>query len=197
MSAFSSLDIFPWMLDVFKQGGKFKYTIEDTDLVGVNAKTLPANSQGIIVIQLDNSYLNNATSLSIARTIIHETAHAYMRTLSSTDYEFRIELNNYYQAHNENFNDAHHGMMSQYLLGMAVSLYNCDKYCGATNGSLDFTYYYKMAFGGMFAHGTNDPIIEVVPLIPNGDWNAVLNALGNEQEGTLGALGVVLESCVD
>lgn len=53
---------------------------------------------------------------------------------------------------------------------MAVSLYNWDKYWGATNGALDFTYYYKKAFGGMFDHNTNDPILEVVPMIPNGDW---------------------------
>jgi len=195
MSAFGSLDIFPWMLDLFKQGGKFKYRIEDTNLVGANATTLPINSQGVIVIQLDNSYLNSATSLSIARTIIHETAHAYMRAISKTDHNFAIELNNYYQNHDKNEPEAHHGMMSQYLLGMAVSLYNWDKYWGATNGSLDFQYYYTMAFAGMFEDGTNNPILEVVPMIPNGDWAAVLDILGNEQDGTASALGMVLESC--
>ena len=141
MTGFSSLNIFPWMLDLFRQGGKFNYQIEDVNLGNLNAKTLPPNSQGTIIIQLDNNYVNNATSLSIARTIIHETVHAYMVYISKTDLEFRKELNNYYQVHNQSLNDAHHGMMSQYLLGMAVSLYNWDKKFGPTTGNLGFDYY--------------------------------------------------------
>jgi len=39
--------------------------------------------------------------------------------------------------------------MSQFILGMSVSLYNCDKKFGPTAGSLNFEYYYSMAFGGL------------------------------------------------
>jgi hypothetical protein len=70
--------------------------------------------------------------------------------------------------------------MSQYLLGMAVSLYNWDKNFGPTNGNLGFDYYYKMAFGGLIKNGTSDPISDVIPLIPNGDWASISKILENE-----------------
>jgi len=200
MTGFVNLDLFPWMLELFKQGGKFNYYIEDSNLpinsqgIRPNARTLPPNSNGNITIQLDNSYVQNATSLSIARTIIHETVHAYIMYLSKTDYEFKIELNNYYIAHDDEFADAHHGMMSQYLLGMAVSLYNWDKNFGPTSGNLDFDYYYKMAFGGLLDYGTTDPISDVIPLIPNGDWNAIEDILENEATANNLAEGIK-ENC--
>lgn len=196
MTGLGSLDIFPWMLELFKQGGKFNYYIEDVDIplnsngTRPNAKTLPPDSQGNITIQIDNTYIQNATSLSLARTLIHETAHAYMFYLSKTNYEFRIELNNYFIAHNNNFADAHHGSMSQFLLGMAISLYNWDKNFGPTNGSLGLDYYYKMAFGGMLQNGTPNPIQDVVQYIPNGDWQAIAQILENEATGNNYAEGI-------
>jgi hypothetical protein len=202
MTGISNLDIFPWMLELFRQGGKFNYYIEDVDLpvnaqgIRPNAQTKIPDSQGNITIQIDNSYANNATSLSLARTIIHETAHAYMIYLSKTNYEFRIELNNYYIAHNNSTPDANHGMMSQYLFGMAISLYNWDKNSGPTSGTLGLDYYYKMAFGGLLQNGTANPISDVVPMIPNGDWNTILQILENEATGNNMARGIK-ENCND
>ncbi|MDF2156675.1 hypothetical protein [Algoriphagus sp. CAU 1675] len=200
LTGLGSLDIFPWMLDLFKKGGKFYYYIEDVNLpmnsngTRPNARTITPDSEGYITIQLDNSYIENATSLSIARTIIHETVHAYIMYLSKTNYEFVIELNNYYICHNNNVNDAHHGMMSQYLLGMAVSLYNWDKNFGPTSGNLGFDYYYKMGFGGLLKNGTSDPISDIVPLIPNGDWDAIATTLENEATANSLAKGIK-ENC--
>jgi hypothetical protein len=192
----NSVDIMNIAIRKLKQGGKFNYYIEDVDIplnsngTRPNAKTLPPDSQGNITIQIDNTYIQNATSLSLARTLIHETAHAYMFYLSKTNYEFRIELNNYFIAHNNNFADAHHGSMSQFLLGMAISLYNWDKNFGPTNGSLGLDYYYKMAFGGMLQNGTPNPIQDVVQYIPNGDWQAIAQILENEATGNNYAEGI-------
>jgi hypothetical protein len=194
MTSLDWLDIFPFMLELFQKGGKFKYFIEDVDLPQsggsiMTARTIFPNELGDIVIQIDNDYIENATSLSIARTIIHETVHAYMMVLQRTHYDFAIELNNYYITH-KNTADAHHGMMSQYLLGMAVALYNWDKNFGPNGGSLDFDYYYKMAFGGLLKSGTSDPIKEVQPMIPNGNWQAILEILEAEATNNQSAKGV-------
>ena len=70
-------DIFPGMLDLFEKSGKFDYRIQNgTISSGANGITQRIN--GVNTITLNNEYLNNATSLSIARTIIHETVHAYL-----------------------------------------------------------------------------------------------------------------------
>lgn len=200
MTGLSNFDIFPWMLDLFNKGGKFTYYIEDVDIVQnfggiVNARTSPPDPlTGNIIIQLDNNYVQNATSLSIARTIIHETVHAYMLYLSKTNRSFLMELNNYYNFHDNIPQDAHHGMMSQYLLGMMVSLYNWDKNYGPTSGNLGMDYYYKMSFGGMLQNGTVNPIQEVVPMIPNGNWADIAAILEKEAKNLPGSRGIK-ENC--
>lgn len=201
MTGLSNFDIFPWMLDLFNKGGKFKYVIENIDIPQspgsqVNGKTKGPNpnSQDLITIQLDNNYVNTATSLSIARTIIHETVHAYIIYLSKTNYTFLQELNNYYSFHQGNYPNAAHGMMSQYLLGMTVSLYNWDKNFGPTGGNLGLDYYYKMSFGGMVQNGTTNPIQEVVPMIPNGNWADIVSTLQKEGLNLPGSKGIK-ENC--
>lgn len=139
MTGISNLDIFPWMLELFKQGGKFNYKIQNSYFNSEKAAftTPPSIGDDTIRIVLNDKFLMNATSLSIARTIIHETAHAYLIYVSKLrppliDPGFLLQLNNYHNLHNTNVIDTHHAMMNQFLLGFAVSLYNWDKNYGET-----------------------------------------------------------------
>jgi hypothetical protein len=50
--------------------------------------------------------------------------------------------------------------MSQFILGMSVSLYNWDKKFGPTGGSLPFDYYYKLSFAGLIKDGTTELLEE-------------------------------------
>ncbi|MGM0943687.1 MAG: hypothetical protein ACQEW9_00810 [Bacteroidota bacterium] len=194
MTGLGSLDIFPGMLDLFEQSGQFDYRIRNGILLGQNAVT--NRVQGVNIITLDNDYLKNATSLSIARTIIHETVHAYL--LEHTyDMHLRTTYNTFelmvrfLEKYDRDWNPTHHAAMADFILGIAVSLYNWDKKYGPTGGNLGFDYYYKMAFGGLVNPSDNTQLIdEAKPFIPSGSsWAEIDQILKNEASGSNQANG--------
>lgn len=191
LTGLGSLDIFPGMLDLFQKSGTFDYRIQNGHTGGANAVTNII--KGNNVITLSNDYLQSATSLSIARTIIHETVHAYLliQTKSQIDKSAFELLNKYWVEYPDNLPNTHHAVMSQYILGMAISLYNWDKKFGPTAGSLSFEYYYSMAFGGLVKY--NDPtqlIDEAKQFLPAGSsWSEIDRILQNEATGNYQANG--------
>ncbi|WP_338222773.1 hypothetical protein [Algoriphagus confluentis] len=190
-----SLDIFPGMLDLFEQSGKFDYQIQN-GFVSNGANAITQRINGINVITLNNDYLAKATSLSITRTIIHETVHAFL--LENT-YNMDLRYNHttfdlllrYFEKYDQNWNETHHAAMSHFILGMAVSLYNWDKKFGPTGGTLGFDYYYKMAFGGLLNPDNPTQLIdEAKQFIPSGSsWAEIQKILNNEATGTNQANG--------
>jgi len=192
MTGLGSLDIFLGMLDLFEQSGQFDYRIRNGNTGSQAGGSTSPIVNGVITITLSDDYLRTATSLSIARTIIHETVHAYLlkQAKIQTDMNTVQLLNEYWKEYPENLPDTHHALMSQYVLGMAVSLYNWDKKYGPTGGSLGFDYYYKMAFGGLLKDGTEVPLDEVKNLIPSGSsWSEISKILENEATGNYNANG--------
>ncbi len=194
-SGLGSLDIFPGMLDLFENSGQFDYRIQNGNLSGQNAVT--NRVQGVNIITLDNDYLKNATSLSIARTIIHETVHAYLweQTKVQTDKSSLELLNIYWEKYKGSgdgrWPNTQHAAMSNFILGIAVSLYNWDKKYGPTAGSLPFDYYYKMAFGGLVKKENPTQLMdEAKPYLPSGtSWDDILNLLDKEKSGNYEAKG--------
>jgi hypothetical protein len=196
LSGLGGLDIFPGMLDLFQQSGKFDYRIQNGKVTnGDNAFTDRVN--GVMVITLNNDYLKYATSLSIARTIIHETVHAYLweQTKIPSDANSLQLLNIYWEKYkvpgDGRWPNTHHAAMSNFILGMAVSLYNWDKNHGATGGSLGFDYYYKMAFGGLVKDSDPTQLIdEAKQFLPTGSsWSEIDRILQNEATGNYQANG--------
>jgi len=194
-SDLGALNILPGMLDLFKQSGKFDYRIQN-GFVSNGANAITQRINGINVITLNNDYLAKATSLSIARTIIHETVHAYL--LENT-YNMDLRYNHttfdlllrYFEKYDQNWNDTHHAAMGDFILGMAVSLYNWDKNFGPTGGTLGFDYYFKMAFGGLLNPDNPTQLIdEAKQYIPKGSsWSEIDRILKNEANGNNQANG--------
>jgi hypothetical protein len=194
MTGLGSLDIFPGMLDLFENSGQFDYRIRNGMIDSEAGGTTSPIVNGIITITLSDDYLRTATSLSITRTNIHETVHAYLRKQTSyrsaTDMNTHQLLVEYGRKYPGIINDAHHSLMSQFILGMAVSLYNWDKKYGPTGGSLGFDYYYKMAFGGLVKNGTRELILEAKPYLPDRvSWDEIRKILENEATGNYQANG--------
>jgi hypothetical protein len=195
LTGLGSLDVFPGMLDLFEHSGKFDYRIQNgVTPIGENAITQTIN--GINVITLNNDYLAKATSLSIARTIIHETVHAFLlehtynRDLWFNNNTFDL-IKKYNEEYPQSIGDTHHAAMSNFILGMAVSLYNWDKKFGPTGGTLGFDYYYKLAFGGLVRKDNPTSLIEEAKqFIPSGSsWADIEKILLNEANGTNQANG--------
>ncbi|MDN3491609.1 hypothetical protein [Winogradskyella bathintestinalis] len=112
------------ILALFNNSDNTDYTITNSDLTGKNAETTGASTL------ISNSYLANATQLSIVRTMIHEMVHAYINALYSNvvsinNFSYREKIERYAEDNGYviGTNEFHHNFMGQYLDGIAVSLY--------------------------------------------------------------------------
>jgi len=149
-SNITELNFSELILKLFNDSNSTNLIIENNDIGDANAHTIGAT------ITLNNSYIEATTQLSIARTIIHESLHAYLNALYSNviefnSFTFREKMDRY--ASDNGYvigsNTFHHEFMGQYVNAMAYSLYAWDKNYG-TGGNLGWNYYYSMAFGGLF-----------------------------------------------
>jgi hypothetical protein len=160
---------------LFNDSDKTHYTIQNGKLTGKNASTDPTTN----ITTISENYLQNATRLSIARTIIHESVHAYINsTLKRLPGFVNMSLRQKMQAYaRENgITDTprfHHEFMGQYVNGMAYSLYQWDKRYG-NGGYFGWDYYKAMAYAGLSYDKNPDPkITELVDtdsfkaLVPN------------------------------
>ncbi len=190
------------ILDLFETSNTYDYIVVNGNLIGSTANTDPTpdyNSETDryeITTTFSNTYLSQATTLSVARTMIHEVIHAYLV------YQQRANpFGSTYQsliAHaNENGyttpNQIHHEFMGQYVNAMAYSLYQWDSNYGG-GGNLGWNYYYSMAFGGLYSYGENGIRVDTdafIALIPDETQrNAIINIILNEQDGTNEAQGI-------
>ncbi|CAM1356688.1 hypothetical protein [Tenacibaculum ascidiaceicola] len=200
---FTKLNFSESILKLFDDSTKTDYTIQNGATNGSAATTLGATTT------ISDNYLSNATKLSIARTMIHESVHAYINALYSNviqfnSFTFRQKIEEY--AKNNGYtigtNRFHHEFMGQYVNAMAYSLYEWDMRYGSGKGKMNITkpddllgwdYYYAMAFGGLFYKDSSGNLIETdsfKKLIPNqSDRDKIKQILKNEQNGNSSAKG--------
>jgi len=117
-----------------------------------NASTIWKN--GVIKITLDDIELANATDVSIARTIIHETMHGYIQAAlytSNLDPNIRTSITTIYnqlQPKKQNRGLAEHEFISDYVHAMAFSLSAWDN--NSNQRYLGMDYYKNLSWGGLF-----------------------------------------------
>lgn len=142
---------------------------------------------------MDDDYLSNATQLSIARTVIHESVHAFIgfslnlnRTtdLASDLSQYRMQLltsgNNYSQAELDNLTT--HNFMAQYVeaIGHSLSVWG--------NRVQDEDYYNNLAWSGDML---NSDSFKKLPLAKRKKIEKANRAEGNAiQKATNNALGL-------
>ncbi len=190
------------ILYLFANSKNTNLTIQNGTTSGSNASTVGAN------IIVSNSYLSNATKLSIARTMIHESIHAYLNAYfySYPDFNnksFKDKLRKY--ATDKGFTDMNrfqHEFMGQYVNAIAISLYEWDKEYGSGKGNnnvtkpddlLGWDYYRSLAFGGLYYIDSNGNLQETdsfKTLVPiQVDRDNIKKILVNEQNGNNDAKG--------
>jgi hypothetical protein len=105
-----------------------------------------------ITIELNDSYLNSATKLSIARTILHELIHAYIlySGFMGTDGSLNSSLKSYGSSMGIYSNDFHHSFMPIYISSIGYSLAEWNRRYGNSLIS-DRNYYDEVAWGGLSA----------------------------------------------
>lgn len=106
-----------------------------------------------ITTWFNSQYLTTATRLSTARSMIHESIHAYLvyhQRLNPTRNVHDL-VNNYAKANGYPPNDSgviHHNFMAQFVISIAYNLQLWDRNHG-TGGNLGWQYYHDMAWGGL------------------------------------------------
>jgi hypothetical protein len=127
--------------------------VQDGDLPdNKNARTLVEynTATSTVTTKFDSGKFENATDLSVARTILHEAVHAWVVSISLSDSvstELRKELlgDNWIHAFE---NDGHNFIASDYITDIADALQAFGNYKGY-NASRQF--YEDMAWGGLFS----------------------------------------------
>lgn len=185
------------ILKMFNDSNIFNYSIQNNNSLneGENASTKGG------LTTMSNSYLGNATQLSIARTMIHEMVHAYLNLkyanfIALDDWSFKEAMDKYATdngINDINSNEFHHEFMGQYVNAIAISLHAWDSKYG-TGGNLGWEYYKSMAFGGLFQIDINGNIVSETnsfkSLVPdNNKRNEIAKNLLNEQKGNSYAKG--------
>lgn len=175
---------------LFNESTKFNYVIKVGTLNGVTASTNYTSK--IITTEVSRSYLQNATRLSIARTMIHESTHAFLVYKLKSNAEFSVLLNSFAKQNGyTSLNRVHHEFMIQYVNAIAHSLFKWDLNHGSGK-DLGWDYYYSMAFGGLL-YDKNGKLKEVdafKALIPKRkDRKKILLIIENEQNGNKNAKG--------
>jgi hypothetical protein len=182
------------ILHLFASSSTTNFTIQDGNTGASNAFTTGAT------ITIGDNYLANATQLSIARTIIHESVHAYLNALYSNvvifnSFSFRQKMDKYAKdnGYTVGSNLFHHNFMGQFIDAMAYSLYEWDKEYGS-GGNLDWDYYKSMAYSGMFQVDPNGNIATEIDtfkkLVPISSYRQeIANIILNEQKGNNDAKG--------
>ncbi|MDO4782278.1 MAG: hypothetical protein Q4A09_03555 [Capnocytophaga felis] len=188
------------IIDLFEKSSQTHLTFQNSS----NTNNANGTTSGT-TITLNNNYLRTATSLAIARTMIHEMVHAYLNATHRNYPNFQNQslwqlLDNYYQTNKSKYandpnilNRLHHEFMGQYVDAMAVSLQQWDIRYG-TGSDLGFEYYKAQSYGGLFQTDVNGTITTETDsfkqLVPNAkDRQDIANKILNEQNNNGNAKG--------
>lgn len=144
------------ILDLFKNASNLKLTFKIDNLGNVNAKTNADVLAGEYTITLDDSYVQNATQLAIARTLIHETVHAWLSYLNQQPpSDLKTELLTYLQSNGYDYEAAQHMLMADYAPALASSLAAWDDYRLVDSTTINqFNYYNALSFSGEMLNST-------------------------------------------
>ena len=153
------------ILDLFEMNNGTNLIYIHSNTLYSNGSTTPnsqlntscANHTCDIIVRLEASYLETATDISIARTVIHESLHAILVYMAEegllselpNDPDFSDLATahiNYLSGLPSNLGQTHHELMASFVGDIATSL---SQY-GQQNGyNLSYQFYNDMAWGGL------------------------------------------------
>lgn len=160
------------IMDVFSNSDKFHLNFKVSNISSnLNASTFFNPTTKAFDIKLNSNYISNATDLAIARTIIHESLHAYISYIYYTQIfsNLRKSLSYILSQNGDDENTSQHIFMVQrFIDNIAQSLGNWD------NNSIPNRDYYKYISwsGGMLnTPAFKDLSVEMQTKIKNANIN--------------------------
>lgn len=144
------------IIDLLNDANGFDFIVVNSDLIGNSTSDdivfNTATGRNEVTIYLSNSYLNSATKLSIARTILHETVHAYLVYIGAI-MDDGIVINglmNYGYTNGVSLGTVHHNFMAQYAAAIGYSLNKWNSAFG-NSPNIPRSYFDDIAWGGLSA----------------------------------------------
>jgi len=154
------------IIQLLDNSNRFDFIVRNQDNAGKNQTStdIVYNSdtgKKEIRITFDNNYLETATKLSIARTFLHETVHAYLLYISdiTSGSDGIVDgLINYGLINGVLLGDIHHNFMAQYVDAIGYSLYKWNEVNGGKT-SISRDYFDEIAWGGLSAKSINNGVL--------------------------------------
>jgi hypothetical protein len=183
------------ILDLLNRSQKYDFVIFNSSNISKNGKTTTKvfnqnTGKYDVKIELSNNYLNQATQLSVVRTIIHESIHAYLlhEQYTNTTGDLYQDLTKY--AFSNGYaqgNQLHHEFMPQFIDAIAYSLWSWDMAYGS-KGQIPLSYMKDLAWGGMTSFRNPDGTIEYYDSFKANfpdqlDKNRIEKNIKNESDG--------------
>ncbi|MCH7400176.1 hypothetical protein MM236_19440 [Belliella sp. DSM 107340] len=174
---------------------KFQYGTCPTGATACTTKNL---DNGWATITISQSVNQNATDLSFARTVLHETLHSYL--FFEQNYPSNCDLNclliRYIAEHGPGPNDVHHNLYveTKFLNDIATELRNYATDVGYNVNALGDQYFKDMAWGGL--HETN--LFKAKPMSEQNRINARVKAEltgGSQTYGSSSASPMGITAC--
>jgi hypothetical protein len=188
------------ILDLLNASDKYNVLITNSNIEG-NGKTKTRSFNETtgkfdIMIELSNDYLSKATQLSIVRTIIHESIHAYLlhEQYTNPHGDLYSGLSRYiFKSGITDPNRLHHEFMSQFIDAIAYSLWSWDMAYGS-KGQIPMSYMKDLAWGGMTSYKDGNGIIKYHDSFKerfpkSSDRNRIERNINNEIDGNVSAKG--------
>ncbi|WP_157370238.1 hypothetical protein [Aquiflexum balticum] len=120
---------------------------------GATACTDSRLENGFAIIRINQKGNENATDLSFAKTILHETLHAYLlfEEKFPSNCDLNCLLNKYITKYGPDPNDVHHNLFveTKFLNDIAVELRNFANVSGYNENALGDQFFKDMAWGGL------------------------------------------------
>lgn len=130
----------------------YNSNLGNPDVSAETSKSYYLNTAGNheVSITFNDQYLTEATKLSIARTILHESVHAFFiyQGFCAPTQDIFVGFNNYLLSKGLSNNSiGHHEFMSQYVDAIATSLYQWNLAFGTD--AIPISYMKDVAWGGL------------------------------------------------
>lgn len=145
-----------FILNTFNNNSKHQLMVDVKNLgTQRNARTTPKSTEGnnfLYIIEVNSLFLKNATDLAIARTMIHESLHAYLSFLYQTEplSDLSFSLSYHLSQNGYNINMAQHQLMVEnFIQAISYSLQEWDN--NRLNG---FSYYNYLGWSGEMLNTT-------------------------------------------
>ncbi len=163
----------------------FNWTVADATTVGSNGVTSPSynTTSKSVYTTVNSSNITSGSDLAAAKTLIHESIHAYLVAYfridpSAANIEYAQLVEDWTTSKNPNLNDIQHNEMVRSKIGeIATTL----KLYGQSQGyNIPYQYYSDLAWGGL----TNTKAFKALSTT---DQNRIIDVILTEQSGTNGA----------